>query len=142
MGRVKKLKRQKLELERFYHGQEPNYPNQIALLANVSYSYYKLYDGSTLVSTNKDDSLHDIIAHTLKDCYTRVSNVKFRSGIEITSLDLEKMFLTGKQLFTGRRLIEIARDGVKHCKRHFCSATINIIQKPKPASNRAIQLKT
>ena len=91
------MKRQEIELERFYHNQGPNYPSQIVLLANASYSYRELYDGSTLVSTNKDHIFHDIISNTLKDCYTRGSNVKFRSGIDITSLDLEKRFLTGNQ---------------------------------------------
>ena len=109
-----KLKRQEMEIERFYHGQEPNYPSQISLLANASYSYRELYDGSTVVSTNKNDSMEDITANTLKDCYTAGSNIKFCSGIDINSLDLEKRFLTGKQLITGRRLIEMAQDGVKH----------------------------
>ena len=102
-GKCTQLRRQEMELERFYHGHEPNYPSQIVLLANASYSYRELYDGSTLVSTNKDNSLYGIIAKTLKDCYTRGSNVKFHSGIDITSLDLEKRLLTGNQQITGRR---------------------------------------
>ena len=76
-----------MEIERFYHGEEPNYPSQISLLANASYSYRELYDGSTVVSTNKNDNMEDITANTLKDCYTAGSNIKFRSGIDINSLD-------------------------------------------------------
>ena len=116
-----------MELEWFYHGQEPNYPSQISLLANASYSYRELYDGSTVVSTNKNDSMEDITENTLKDCYTAGSNIKFRSGIDITSLDLERRFLTGKQLITGRKLIEMARDGVKNYKKalSFCDIKYN-----------------
>ena len=126
-GKGKKLKRQEMELERFFHGEEPDYPSQISLLANASYSYRELYDGSTVVSTNKNDSREDITANTLKDCYTAGSNIKFRSGIDITSLDLERRFLTGKQLITGRKLIEMARDGVKNYKKalSFCDIKYN-----------------
>lgn len=91
-GKGGKLKRQNVELEHFYHGQTPNYPNQIALLANASYSYRELYDGSTIVSIDKDDnSMQDAHTNALKDCYTRGSNVKFCTGIDINSVDVEEI---------------------------------------------------
>ena len=52
-GSGKKLGQQQKELERYHHGQAPNYPSQIKFLVEGSYTYRDLYNTETLIVTKR-----------------------------------------------------------------------------------------
>mmetsp|Transcript_16297 Transcript_16297/g.15743 ORF Transcript_16297/g.15743 Transcript_16297/m.15743 type:complete len:85 (+) Transcript_16297:475-729(+) len=74
-----------------YHGNPPNHLAQIMLLCNVSYSYRELYEGYTKVATKKTDNNTSVLKLKLKRRYCRDLLLRTcHSGVDITSLDLEK----------------------------------------------------
>ena len=116
-GFGKKLAQQQKELARFYHGQAPNYPSQIKLLAEGSYTYRDLYDEETLVVTNKKSDKSSSVQLFLKSVFVPDSTIRYRSGIDITGVDLEKTLRTTSLLLSGRKILEMARKGIRSYKK-------------------------
>ena len=87
-GKVKTVPMKKSTMARFNHGRPPYHSSQINLLASDSYSYRSLYEIETNIATKKTDSI-DTIKIRLKSCVNLGYRHTFRSGVDITSLDLE-----------------------------------------------------
>ena len=116
-GTGKKKKLQELEMSRFFHGLAPNYPSQIKLLADASYTYACLYDEELLPATKKNDSTTTTTQLTLKSIILPGTLTKYQARIDITHLDLEKRLRTGKELISGRKLLMMAKEGTKQYKK-------------------------
>lgn len=82
---------QQSTIAKFYHGHPPHCPSQINLLASASYSYRGLYESDTTIATKKD-SINTVTQSVLKSSVILEYNHIFRSGIDITSIDLEKNY--------------------------------------------------
>ena len=116
-GKSKKLKSQYEEMSKFYHGDEPNRPSQIKLLANAHINYRDLYDEVIVKCKNKQDTMADIITYRLKKVITQDLSRDYYSNRDIRVEDLEKKNRTGSQLITGRNLVSLAVKGVKTYKK-------------------------
>ena len=51
------LSKQHSDLSKFYNGEKPNHPSQIALLCNASYTYMDMYDTIYHVATKKNNNV-------------------------------------------------------------------------------------
>ena len=116
-GMAMKFKKQQEQLARFYHGQPPDHPSQIKLLAQGSYTYRELYEEESSIITKKSDEISSSVHLYLKPMFSPGSIGRFRAGIDITEVDLEKSLRTGKTLLPGRKILDMARNGVKHYKK-------------------------
>ena len=121
-GKGKTVPMQQSAMAIFYHGHPPHHPSQINLLASASYSYRGLYEAETTIATKKSDSIDTVIQYVLKSSVNLGYSHRFRSGVDITSLDLEKKLRSGNLLITGRQLFDMAKKGVKNYKKalSFC----------------------
>ena len=121
-GGGKKLTQQYSNIEKNYHGKEPNHPSQIKLLSEASLSYSCLYDTVSHSATKKKDDKNTITRYKLKQSLTLDSDRTYYSGKDIRSLDLEKKNRSSGQLIGGRALIEMAKKGVKNYRQalSFC----------------------
>ena len=121
-GNSKTTKLQWDEMFIFYHGQLPNRPSQIKMLANGTATYRDLYDSSQVVVTTKSANSPPSSVLTLKPNLSLDLNTNYRAGIEIQSEDLEKKGVTGPLLITGRTLLAMAKRGVTNYKKALAFA--------------------
>ena len=108
-GNTKQMKDQHVDMSSFYHGVKPNYPSQISLLCNASYSYRALFDSTFSVATQKSDDSTSTSISTLKKSLTRDKYRDYYSGTDINVDDMEKKNRTTPQLISGRQLHDVAK---------------------------------
>jgi len=116
-GVEKKLVVQHKEIVTFFYGKASTYPCQIGIIARGIYGYRDLYEEEMVVVTRESDDIEDTSNLILKSIFTPGSLHKFRSGIDITEMDLEKSLQTGNVCLLKRNILDIARLGVKTYKK-------------------------
>ena len=122
-GVGKKLAVQQKELAKFFHGQPPHHPSQVKLLAQGSYTYRELYEEELSIVKKKGNDKGNAVVLNLKQIFAPGCMLRYRCGIDINHIDLEKSLRTGKALLSGRKILDMARRGVKSYKKalSFCS---------------------
>jgi len=113
----------------WFHGKPTNHPSQIKLLSEGNLNYKKLFDEVQAGATNKNASISSITKYKLKDDLTRDIRRIYYTGIDIKYHDLEKQFRAGRQILSGRSLVDMAVRGIKTIKKPYHSANINGISK-------------
>ena len=104
----KKLPTQHNYMSKFYHGQEPNNPSQIKLLANAHINFRELFDEVDAVATSKKDDIGTAKKYMLKSELTRDTMRNYYSDVDITYTDLEKKNRTIPLLITGHNILDMA----------------------------------
>ena len=110
-------------MSKFYHGQEPNNPSQIKLLANAHINFCELFDEVDAVATSKKDDIGTAKKYMLKPELTRDTMRNYYSDVDITYTDLDEKNRTGSLLITGHNLLDMAIRGAKNYKKAlaFCA---------------------
>ena len=119
-GSTKSLNAQYERMSSLFHGEEPAVPSNIDMLCRGVYNYKELYDLVDCETvTSKTDNGHDTVEPSLvlKKTLSRDDYRSYYAGRDIIQIDLEKKGRNGKQLITGRNLLDMGKRGMATYKK-------------------------
>ena len=105
---------------KLFHGDGNSVASNIEMLCNATYNYKDMYDvDDTQAVVSKTDSAdaESRLVYSLKTCLHRDDTRKYYANIEITVRDLEKKGRNGKQLVSGRNLLDMAKKGTANYRK-------------------------
>ena len=121
-GNAKSLQMQYETMSNLFHGDEPSTSSNIKMLCDGSYIYRDLFDleESTDAITSKSSQstvTSQVPKLTLKPNLSRDKSRMYFAGKHILRSDLEKKAKNGKQLVSGRSLLEMAKKGTAYYRK-------------------------
>ena len=121
-GNAKSLQMQYDTMSNLFHGDEPSVASNIKMLSNGSYLYKDLYDLEENTDAITSKSSQSTLASQVPKLSIKInlSRDKFRryyADKDIIRTDLEKKSRNGKQLVSGRSLLEMAKKGTAYYRK-------------------------
>ena len=96
-----------------FHGDDSSIPSNVEMLSNGSYVYRDLFDvhecEESVISESDNANAESRLSLSLKVSLTRDSSRRYYAKSEILPCDLEKKGRNGKQLVSGRNLLDMAK---------------------------------
>ena len=103
-----------------FHGDGKSIPSNIEMLCSGSYFYKDLYDAvdsETVLSKSDNTDAESRISLSLKANLYRDSSRTYFANVDILPVDMEKKGRNGKQLVTGRNLLDMAKKGTANYRK-------------------------
>ena len=104
-----------------FHGDGSSIPANVDMLCNGSYVYRELYDVNAMeepvLSKSDDADAESRISLSLKSSLIRNKSRTYYAKIDICKSDLEKKGRNGKQLVSGRNLLDMAKKGTANYRK-------------------------
>ena len=121
-GNAKSLQMQYDTMSNLFHGDEPSVASNIKLLSNGSYLYKDLYDLEENTDAITSKSSQSTVASqvpklSIKLNLSRDKSRRYYADKDIIRTDLEKKSRNGKQLVSGRSLLEMAKKGTAYYRK-------------------------
>ena len=115
IGEGRTSKQQENQMYAYYHGVETTRPSQVGMLCKGEGPYGELYE--QLTKPVVDKNTEEALKLYLKPVLTQDETKYYIAGLDINVKDLEKRTLTSKLLITGRSILNMAKNGVRHYKK-------------------------
>ena len=121
-GNAKSLQMQYDTMSNLFHGDEPSVASNIKLLSNGSFLYKDLYDleenTDAITSKSSQSTLASQVPKlSIKINLSRDKSRRYYADKDIIRTDLEKKSRNGKQLVSGRSLLEMAKKGTAYYRK-------------------------
>ena len=103
-----------------FHGDGKSIPSNIEMLCSGSYFYKDLYDAvdsETVLSKSDNTDAESRISLSLKANLYRDSSRTYFANVDILAVDMEKKGRNGKQLVSGRNLLDMAKKGTANYRK-------------------------
>ena len=103
-----------------FHGDGSSIPSNIQMLCDGSYIYRSLFDAneSEAVTSKSDEANNESrLSLSLKASLTRDNSRKYFAKLDFLPSDLEKKGRNGKQLVSGRNLLDMAKKGTANYRK-------------------------
>ena len=127
-GNAKSLQMQYETMSNLFHGDEPSIVSNIKMLCNGSYVYREIFDLEEVTEAitskaSQTTSLSQQPKMTLKLNLSRDKSRMYYANKDILRSDLEKKSRNGKQLVSGRSILEMAKKGTAYYRKALSFAS-------------------